>query len=273
MEHMTVTEWNETVSSKVAASLNLVDVLGRDMDFFVFLSSNVGITGNLEQANYSAGNTFQDALARHIASEGINAVSLDLPVIKDVGFVADKPELFDYMISTGWAFMEKDEFHAVLSYYCNPSRTPRPLLHSQAIPRLWHPQDSVAEGYNPLSWIDDPMFSHLVQSDCASIKETAAEKEVDHAKLLVAATDFDAAEQIVLEALLLKISRVLSVDISNLDAAKPLHAFGIDSLVAVELRSWLRKQIRAEISVFDIVNKASILLLAKTAAEKSELIA
>jgi acyl carrier protein len=270
---MTNEEWNAAVASKVPSSLNLIDVLGRHtLDFFVLLSSNVGVTGNPEQANYAAANTFQDALARQLASEGVNAVCLDLPVIRDVGFVAEKPELFDFMRSMGWAWIEQDEFHAVLDYYCQAPKSPRPVLHSQLIPRLWLPQETAAEGYATLPWPEDPLFNHLRLSTSESAsQDTTADQEVNHASLLASATSFDVAEKIVLEALLLKISRVLSVDVANLDASRPLHAFGVDSLVAVELRSWLAKELKAEVSVFDMTNKPSIQLLAKAATERSKL--
>jgi len=106
---MSLDEWNEAVRSKVNASWNLHNSLGPDLDFFILLSSTMGVAGNPEQSNYAAGSTFQDALARHLASQGIHAVSLDLPVILGVGFVAEKPELLNYMRSIGWAFMDENE--------------------------------------------------------------------------------------------------------------------------------------------------------------------
>ncbi len=100
-------EWNTAVRSKTSTSWNLHSVLGPELDFFVLLSSTVGLTGNPEQSNYAAGGTFQDSLARYLSSQGHPVVSMDLPVILGVGFVAEKQELLDYMRSTGWAYMEE----------------------------------------------------------------------------------------------------------------------------------------------------------------------
>ncbi|CAM1502592.1 Fc.00g073680.m01.CDS01 [Cosmosporella sp. VM-42] len=271
LEDMSFDEWNYAVRSKVNTSWNLCNVLGRSMDFFVLLSSTVGITGNAEQANYAAGNTFQDALARHLASQGVHTVSLDLPVISGVGFVAEKPELMDYMRSTGWSFIDEGEFHAVLDYHCHPRQTPLSLVRSQVIPRFWLPQATAVEAYQLPSWRQDPLFSHLSQKQPTSTGNAAVKKDLNHATLLAAATSGEAAEKIVLDALLLKLSRVLSVEVSNLDPAKPLHSYGVDSLVAVELRSWLFKELGSEVSVFDITNKSSVYQLSSTATEKSKL--
>ncbi|KAH8804357.1 beta-ketoacyl synthase domain-containing protein [Xylogone sp. PMI_703] len=271
LDNMSLDEWNEAIRSKVNTSWNLHNVLDRELDFFVLLSSTMGIAGNAEQSNYAAGSTFQDALARYLAAQGVHAVSIDLPVISGVGFVAEKPELMDYMRSTGWSFMDEEAFQAALDYYCHPSKEPVSLLQSQVVPRFWLPQETAAEGYELPIWRHDPLFKHLTQTEALATEKVVAEKDINHAALLAAATSMEASEKIVLEALMLKISRLLSVEVSNLDPAKPLHAYGVDSLVAVELRSWLAKGLNAEVSVFDITNKSSIYQLSNTITARSKL--
>lgn len=268
---MSVNEWNEAVRSKVNSSWNLHNVLGNNLDFMILLSSMIGVTGNPEQANYAAGGAFQDALARHLASQGLHAVCLDLPVVRGVGFVAEKPGLMEYMQSTGWAFMEENELHAVLDYHCRPSPGPLPIKQAQVVPRFWLPQETASEGFQLPAWKDEPIFNHLTQTEKSTEEEGATKKQVNHAALIAASSSIDEAEKTVLDALLLKISRVTSVEIETLDPAKPLHAYGVDSLVAVELRSWLSKELRAEVSVFDMTNKSSIHQLAKTITERSKL--
>lgn len=266
---MTLDEWNGAIRPKVDASLNLIDVLGRDLDFFVMLSSTAGISGSKEQSNYAAGNTFQDALARHLVhSQGFHAVSLNLPVLLDVGFVAEKPQLMDDMRSSGWSYMTEKELHSVLDYHCRPTTEPIPLIQAQVAPRMWLPQDSADAGVQVPTWQHDPLLSHLSQTATDASEKTVA-REVKHAALLAGATSLAGAETVVLDALLLKLSRILSTELSNLDAAKPLHAYGVDSLVAVELRSWFAKELGAELSVFEMTDKSSILQLAQAATLRS----
>lgn len=271
---MSLDNWKAAVQPKVHASWNLYNALGDKMDFFVFLSSTVGVTGSPEQANYAAGGTFQDAFAHHLVSKGVNAVSIDLPIIRGVGYVAEKPELWDYLSSAGWTHITADELYAVLDYHCRPASasSSQEPTRAQVIPRLWLPQETAAEGYQTQTWGEDPLFSHLrlIETDDAD-KGDDANKGINHKAHLQCASSLEEAEKIVLNVLLLKIARMLSIDALNLETSKPLHAYGIDSLTAVELRSWLMKELGAEVSVFDITNNSSIAQLAVLAAKKSSL--
>lgn len=55
------------------------------MDFFVMLSSAICIFGSAGQANYAAGNTFLDALARYRFARGEKAITIDLGMVLDEG--------------------------------------------------------------------------------------------------------------------------------------------------------------------------------------------
>ncbi|KAJ6003089.1 Lovastatin nonaketide synthase [Penicillium sp. IBT 35674x] len=56
------------------------------------LSSATGIVGNKSQANYAAGNTYQDALAQYRVSQGLRGSTVDSGSILEVGFVAENIE-------------------------------------------------------------------------------------------------------------------------------------------------------------------------------------
>ncbi|KAI1108931.1 polyketide synthase [Nemania sp. NC0429] len=268
---MSIEEWEDTLRPKVDGSWNLHHVLGRDLDFFVLLSSTMGIVGNKEQANYAAGNTFNDSLARYRVSLGLPGVSLDLPAIENVGFLADKPELLELMRAAGNGSMPVEEVLAVLDYHCGPSPRPLRMDEAQVILRPGLPHELVSLGIDQPPWMRDPLFGHLglLEAGIMANQETTAKKEVKHAARIAAAITIAEAEDIVLDALLHKLARVLSVDVSNLDASKPLHAYGVDSLVAVDVRSWLMKDLGSEVSVFDMNSQASIARLAKTATSKN----
>ena len=58
---------------------------------------------------------------------------------------------------------------------------------------------------------------------------------------------------------------------ANIDDVSPLARLGVDSLISVESRNSITAVVRAECSVFDIMQTASLTGLARTLAEKSSL--
>lgn len=52
---MTIRDWNASLRPKVQATRNLHELLTKDINFFICLSSVAGIIGSRGQANYNAG--------------------------------------------------------------------------------------------------------------------------------------------------------------------------------------------------------------------------
>ncbi|KAH7020600.1 KR domain-containing protein [Ilyonectria destructans] len=89
---MPAEEWHRAVKVKVTGSKNLWEVLTSEdttsaLEFFIMLSSLTGVTGNNGQSDYSAGNSYQDAIAKYLSSHGHNVVALNAPVLTDAGMV------------------------------------------------------------------------------------------------------------------------------------------------------------------------------------------
>lgn len=57
--------------------------------------------------------------------------------------------------------------------------------------------------------------------------------------------------------------------VDEIDLAKPPAHYGVDSLIAVELRNMLVPQAAADISIFNILQTSSLAALAALVAEKS----
>jgi KR domain len=91
---MTYEDWVSATRPKMQGSWNLHELLPNDLSFFVLLSSSAGVIGARGQANYNAGNGFQDALAHHRRKMGLSAVSLDLGIILGAGVCATCPHDF-----------------------------------------------------------------------------------------------------------------------------------------------------------------------------------
>ena len=73
------------------------------------------------------------------------------------------------------------------------------------------------------------------------------------------------------DVLVEKFSSVLIVPVEELSREKTVVSLGLDSLVAVEVRSWIKREMDAVMSTMELLNSVSIVALAETVVEKSGL--
>lgn len=50
----------------------------------------------------------------------------------------------------------------------------------------------------------------------------------------------------------------LNVAVTDIEVRKPLHSFGIDSIVSLKIRYWISKEIKAEVGIFDILQASGL---------------
>lgn len=80
---MTLEEFKGALEPKVNGTLNLSNALSEsDIDFFIMISSVIAVLGNKAQANYAAGNSFQDGLAHSKNGSKTHYFSLNLGLIE-----------------------------------------------------------------------------------------------------------------------------------------------------------------------------------------------
>lgn len=301
-ENMSYEEWTTSIHSKVSSSWNLHHLLPPDLDFFILLSSIAGIVGSPSQANYAAGNTYQDALARYRRSQGLKATSIDLGVMADVGIVAEKEEYARRKeAAADLAAVKEKEFWALLEIYCDPqlqdsyleeekvgeenqtnnNNKKKKEMPDQPIVGLITPAQFRAKGMEPPSFIERPLFSALAQTETAigagatgdSSSLGAAfrgqEGELNHAAQLTRADSDDDATNIIVNGLQKKLSKALAMSVADIDVSRPLHLYGVDSLLAVELRNWFAKVWKADVAVFEITGPGSLAALGEKVMRKN----
>ncbi|KAI0377221.1 putative polyketide synthase [Hypomontagnella monticulosa] len=71
-------------------------------------------------------------------------------------------------------------------------------------------------------------------------------------------------------AIATKLADIFMLDVAEIDLSKPPAQYGVDSLVAVELRNMLVLQAAADVSIFNILQSASLAALATDVAAKSQ---
>ena len=271
---MSLESFNASVRPKVQGSWHLHKGLPPNMDFYVLLSSITGVTGSRGQRNYACGNTYQNALARHRVSQGQRCISLDLGSILSIGFAAEK-DLSAALEKDGFQGIRKDEFFALLDHCCNPSIPLPTALHSQIVTGLGGIEKMKLDRLQEVYWTRKPLFSILRQQRIAATRASSSNPNdlvssaIDYGHLIQAAPSASAAESIVIDALCHKLAANLSIPVQDVDPEKAIYSFGIDSLVALELRNWLLKEIRADLAIFEIMQSQSVFALGKSATGKS----
>lgn len=262
---MTHDQWSLNIQSKVHTSWNLHQLLPKDLDFFILLSSVMGIYANPSQSNYAAGCVFQDMLARSRSAQGLRAsVSLDIGYMRSVGYVAQRSAENAVIRANARKLVpiETAEFLAILDHYCDPAPVLDPTRTSQLLIGARTAGDYTARGEEPVPATLRPLFAGFNNvrdnGDGGGGGGRRVDDEADHAVLFLQAEGAEARQAVVVEALRAKVARALGVTAEDVEAGKTLADYGTDSLMAVELRSWMRKGFGADVTVFDMMGGKSI---------------
>ena len=275
-ENMNAEKWQAVIAPKVQGSWNLHTCLPPDMEFFIMLASFVGVTGNRGQANYAAANAYQDALALHRRARGQAATSIDVGWMHDIGVVADKWEQMWKLRNAGFEGMKEHELHIVLEAaitgkICGREETTVP---SQIITGVASGGMLERSGATDLGWMNDAKFSYLKTVDSRELKEARA--TTGHVsqlrKSLRDASTKEGVTAIVKEAFMARLVQSTGMDLRDMDEDKPFHALGLDSLIAIEIRGWAKRELKAEVSGVFILGKSSLKEIALAMAEQSELV-
>jgi hypothetical protein len=265
-ENMTHADFHTALRPKVQASWNLHTQLPTDMGFFILLSSLGGVIGNSGQSNYAAGNTYQDALARHRTAIGLPAASLDVGMMLQVGFVAETAKVAESLVAAGYTAMYEAELLAILDYLCDPAQPKHQdsPLRSQVLTGVTTQGMFRRKGFEEKDWMRRPEYCHLRQMD---LEEDGAgcdggdrgtAQSINYATAIPSAPSLVAAVQLVETGLIRKLSKVLFTAEQDIDPALPVYSAGVDSLVAVELKYWFLKELHAEVAVFNILSDESL---------------
>lgn len=230
-----------------------------------------GALGNSSQANYAAGGTFQDALARHRAAHGLPAVSLDLGMLRSFGYVANTVGVAERLQKAGYTPVEDAEVLGLVeAAIADPIRTPE---FSQVL--IGIPTGPGAD-WGTAPWRHDARLTNLRQ-EAQSSSDGAGGKvgggsATDIKKRLGAVTAFSEASNTVADAMADKTAEMFSLPAQSVDRGVKLAKLGLDSLVAVELRNWLSHTLQAQLSIFEIMQSGSLSALADKVVGKSRLV-
>jgi surfactin synthase thioesterase subunit/NAD(P)-dependent dehydrogenase (short-subunit alcohol dehydrogenase family)/acyl carrier protein len=226
------------LAPKVDGALHLDELTRSDqLDFFALFSSFASIVGNPGQGAYAAANAVLDAIAVRRRARGLHAVSIGWGSVGGAGYVAAHTEIDAHLRRIGLS-----PFAADRATHLFDRLIARDVAHIAAIDIDWARFCAVhACGAAP-------RFAELRCDDTAQGDEPA-----------------DACASTLvppLEVLRAEIARALRMRPTELDADVPLTHLGFDSLMAVELRSTVRKRLDVDIPAMKIMGGPTLRALA-----------
>ena len=257
IEKMQMEDYQTVIGPKHLGTWNLHRALPSDLDFFVMLSSISGVIGNATQAAYASACAFQDSFAAYRNSLGLTAISLDLGVITDAGYLAENKELAKKMKRQG--FHDTDT-KALLSLIQVALAKPQKNM-SQMITGLgqWKEGESLGN-------FDEAVFSHFRHKFGSPSQVSRSPLETLKVNRGAAKT-IEQAATVVCEMISNKLASHLSIPVENIDPSNRVSEYGVDSHVAIELRDWISRSMACNIPILEILAKSLTDLSFKVASE------
>ncbi|KAH9209066.1 hypothetical protein DL95DRAFT_467116 [Leptodontidium sp. 2 PMI_412] len=256
--------WNPVLHPKVFGTIHLHDLLrDQDLDFFVMTSSVLGAIGAATQSNYSAANAYLDHMARHRHNLGLQATSIALGMILDVGHVEEHPDVEKALKRNGIYGISVAEYLLMMEFACtrrDPSNSPwnyDPCVSSHIVTGMDPTRLSRAGGKG--LWLRDNRLRQIVLGiGAGSDDKTASSSESNTDAILKSAAKEGGDEAVrakTRDLLVERFSKFILLPVSKVDVMKPLAFYGMDSMIGAELRNWSWKEFRADVPFLALLDQ------------------
>ena len=268
-ELATYQDWVDVVQPKYQGAWNLHNVLlDHKLDFFIMLSSISAVIGNRGQAAYAAANSFLDDFAHYRASQGLPGTSINLGVVKEIGHVAERPELQKRLESlSGDVALSKADVLALIKLAI-VGEIDQHADHQCAVGLNFENYSSQDPAFY---WATDARFCHL-RPGMGVLEGKEPGSSINTKQALKTAQTMEKAAEITTRVLVEKFAGALIIPAEEVQMNKSIAALGLDSLVAVEVRYWIAKELEAKVSTMELMSSSSIKALVEVIVARSALL-
>lgn len=212
---------------------------GDNLDFFVLFSSAVSVIGSAGQANHAAGNAYLDALAHHRRGLGLPALSINWGPWSEIGQAAE-PHRGERLQKLGIGSIAPDRGIEALGR----------LMRRDAVQALVLPVDWKRWSENA------PDTQSRFLSELRPALQTRHERnqgeEFSAASIAQAAPEVRAS--LVREALRREAASVLQLQSDALEGKQALLNYGLDSLMALELRRRMDRKLGVSVPLAKLLS-------------------
>ena len=256
-------QFQRVLAPKVQGSINLHEATkGIPLDFFIMTSSIVTMVGSATQAAYCAATAFQDYFARWRQRQGLSTQAFAFGLILDVGTVISQPELRKTLIRNGMYGITAAEFIKLIE----ASFVPQTLGEEFSNDPL--AKANMLIGFEPGKFVDmykkglasdyywpaDPRHGNLMQAieDLAQLEPESKTSDSAADQLKNAAPRERKLR--VTKAIVERLSKLLFIAVDEINLEQGVSDYGMDSMIAAELRNWLWKMFKLDISFLELLD-------------------
>lgn len=281
-------QWQTAIQPKVQGTWNLHNALLTQqvpVDHFFLFSSAGAMSGQWGQANYNAGNTFLDAFVQYRHSLGLAASVVNIGVIEDIGYVNDNPAILDSLRATAQYLVREPDLLSSIELMLRRSAAASPksstcgYVNNAQIGIGMRSTLPITSDSNRTIWRHDPRMLVYRNLEGSASETDASDGTKDGAfkqflksvsSNLTLLKGVETAETLAKEIGRTLFSFLMRGDEYDADAELdiPLVSIGIDSLISIELRNWMRRTIGVEFTVLEIVKSENLRQMGEKAQGK-----
>ncbi|MDA3892626.1 MAG: SDR family NAD(P)-dependent oxidoreductase [Salinivirgaceae bacterium] len=222
-----------------------------DLDHFLSYSSISAIYGNPGQVSYVGANSFLDNFSHWRRAQGLPATTINWGVIGDVGFVARIGKVGgnvdELLYKQGWKSFSLVQATSILEG----------ILLSNPIQRVATDSDWEMIGdFFPHS-AESSRFAHLVNENQLGGGSSAGSGD-GALKANILEAKPEKQNELLLSHLNDTFARVLGTTADKLDVSEPVTKYGLDSLMANQIRNWVQSNVGIDYSMMKIMRGPSM---------------
>ncbi|MBF0518950.1 MAG: SDR family NAD(P)-dependent oxidoreductase, partial [Nitrospirae bacterium] len=236
-----VERFRKVMEPKVTGTWNLYSIIeNREIDFFVLFSSAASVLGSAGQSNYAAANAFLNSAAHYFSDCGIRTIAINWGLWANTGMAAKRPENTE---AIGFNKIEVKDGLSILEKLLYDKHT-----NTCVIDINWHTYlTRLPQGIN--SGFLEYFYREISDGASPEILNTGDVPESDILKDLRAASA-ESRGELLISYIKGAVNRILGSDRdANISIEEPLMDQGFDSLMTVEFRNLISKELNIALPV------------------------
>ncbi|CAI6339136.1 unnamed protein product [Periconia digitata] len=252
-------DWQLTYKSRVEAAWNLHELFP-NLDFFVLFGGMTGVVGNIGQSVYTGTSTSLEAFTDYRLKQGLHAAIIQLPPVTGIGLVAERNMISQLKRTIGCTLRGNEVLTEVEGAIIgeNSGIGVDGKVLGWSVVSTSEAEVLPWEHFQPLG----VLMRERMERAGTGISGGNANQGQSELKT--------GSSEAVLDTLSEKISVMTTIDREEITPTRDLSDYGLDSLISLELRNWIRRTFNFDMHVDEITKSKNLQAISDAIFAKSK---